>query len=71
MSYIPLDEAISGSFHIDESCYPWVAYKGARFNPTEWHYTETATEFNLKLELYNLRDRIKELYDYSDSGTPK
>lgn len=24
-------------FTIDKTCYPWVAYKGPRFQPTEWY----------------------------------
>lgn len=26
---------------IDRHCYPWVAYQGPRFNPTDWYYLDT------------------------------
>ena len=31
-------------FTIDECCYPWVAYKGPRFRPDEWHSCLTNKE---------------------------
>lgn len=31
-------------FTVDETCYPWVAYKGPRFAPTEWHGIATDRE---------------------------
>lgn len=34
-------EARDRGFAVDTTCYPWVAYKGARFNPTEWHSIQT------------------------------
>lgn len=30
-------EAEKQGFTIDCTCWPWVAYKGPRFDPTEWH----------------------------------
>ena|SRR6516162_9249342 len=32
---------------IDDSCYPWIAYKGPRFNPTVWFHCLTTLEFEL------------------------
>jgi hypothetical protein len=29
-------EAEERGYTVDRSCYPWVAYKGLRFNPEEW-----------------------------------
>lgn len=34
-------EAESAGFVVDKTCYPWVAYKGPRFQPTEFHYIDT------------------------------
>jgi hypothetical protein len=28
-------EAEALGFTVDKHCYPWIAYKGSRFNPTE------------------------------------
>lgn len=28
-------EALRDGFEVDTSCYPWIAYKGPRFQPTE------------------------------------
>lgn len=34
-------EAIVQGFAMDRTSYPWVAYKGARFNPDELIYVYT------------------------------
>lgn len=47
-------------FTIDDTCYPWVAYKGPRFAPTEshWCYTDRESYFIIHgLEL------VEKLYD--------
>lgn len=41
-------EAESAGFVVDKTCYPWVAYKGPRFQPTEWHYIDTDREASLR-----------------------
>ena len=40
------EQAKAQGFIIDDTCYPWVAYKGQRFAPTEIHdcYTELEAE---------------------------
>lgn len=40
------DEMRKQGYTIDDTRYPWVAYKGPRFNPTEshWCYTELESE---------------------------
>lgn len=70
MSFKYLDIAKEDGFEIDESCYPWVAYKGPRFNPTEWHYTHTQTEHDLTVELQILKIKINRLNDWCNSGFP-
>jgi len=42
--YKHADEMKSQGYVIDDHCYPWVAYKGPRFNPTEIHYCYTEME---------------------------
>jgi hypothetical protein len=34
-------EALEKGYTVDRHCYPWVAYKGPRFQPTEWHTIKT------------------------------
>lgn len=34
-------------YTVDTTCYPWVAYKGPRFNPTEWRCVLTDLESEL------------------------
>ncbi len=51
-----VDEAKAQGFTIDNTCYPWYAYKGPRFAPTEWKlcFTDLETDLlrkNLKLTL--------------------
>lgn len=41
------DEMKAAGFTIDTTCYPWVAYKGARFNPEVWHPCYTDLESRL------------------------
>lgn len=31
------ENAIAQGYAIDDTCYPWIAYRGPRFAPTEWH----------------------------------
>lgn len=35
------EEYEAAGYVVDRSCYPWVAYKGLRFKPMEWHYVDT------------------------------
>lgn len=59
-------EAEAAGYDVDRSCYPWVAYKGPRFQPTEIHYIDTDREADLRedkerldaLEAEVLRDEI-------------
>lgn len=30
------EEAESKGYTVDDCVYPWIAYKGPRFNPIEW-----------------------------------
>lgn len=43
-------------FVIDETCYPWVAYKGHRFAPDEIHQCYTSLESALIRTLVALKD---------------
>jgi hypothetical protein len=38
------EEARAAGFTIDDTCYPWLAYKGPRFRPDEWRHVFTDTE---------------------------
>lgn len=49
-------EARKCGYRVDDSCYPWVAYKGPRFNPTIWEYCYTDEEEKLRITLTE-RDR--------------
>jgi hypothetical protein len=40
-------EAESQGLVVDDTCYPWIAYKGARFNPIELHKCLTDRETGL------------------------
>lgn len=37
-------EARKQGYNIQETCYPWIAYKGFSTWPDEWHYCMTDTE---------------------------
>lgn len=41
-------EALTAGFTIDSHCYPNVAYRGPRMQPTEWHYVESERELELR-----------------------
>ena len=61
MTYICLRTAREEGFTIDHHCYPWVAYKGPRFNPTEWHYTQTDTESEQAERIEELENMLLEM----------
>lgn len=44
--------AVARGYTIDTSCYPNVAYKGPRFNPTEWVpvFTDVENQLIKKVE---------------------
>lgn len=78
-------EARAQGYIVDESCSPWVAYKGPRFNPTEWFYLLTDTESAKMTEseyvlqelrakgkaLAKLRDGIVQLISQHPNMAPK
>jgi hypothetical protein len=35
------DEAKQLGWEVDDTCYPWVAYVGSRFDPTDWCLIDT------------------------------
>ena len=43
-NYLHPDDAKRDGFTIDSHCYPWAAYKGERFRPTEIHSCFTELE---------------------------
>jgi hypothetical protein len=48
------DEMEEAGYIIDNTCYPWVAYKGSRFRPDSdlhWCYTELESMLVRELEL--------------------
>ena len=46
--YPNADSARLAGFTVDDHCYPWVAYKGPRFRPDEWHCVDTDDEALLR-----------------------
>ena len=43
-------------FIIDDTCYPWFAYKGPRFQATEYHWCYTDLESKLiRANVYQIR----------------
>lgn len=61
----------SEGYNIDETCYPWVAYRGSRFNPDVWHRIMTDRESQLKLALKTVTDGMEaasEQLDYCGGG---
>lgn len=55
-------------FTVDKTCSPWVAYKGPRFNPTEWHTIRNDNESVLADALLALLAHYKQLVDSGDAG---
>jgi hypothetical protein len=51
-------------FTVDRHCYPWVAYKGSRFNPSECKYIRTDDECELAL----LRTQNEKLVEAADEA---
>lgn len=47
-------------FDVDTSCYPWFAYKGERFRPTESHECFTALESDLIRQLNRATGDIRQ-----------
>lgn len=54
------EEYLNKGYTVDTSCYPWVAYKGPRFNPTKWVSVLTDTE----VKLYQALSAAIETYQY-------
>lgn len=50
------NELKTQGFIIDNTCYPWVAYKGPRFNPTEFFWCYTDEEARLREWLKRILD---------------
>jgi hypothetical protein len=48
------DEARDQGFTIDTTTYPWTAYKGPRFSPTDWRDCFTEHEAALRAALATL-----------------
>jgi hypothetical protein len=47
------NESRALGFIVDDTCYPWLAYKGPRFSPTEKQEVLTDTEAQLRDALRN------------------
>jgi DNA-binding response OmpR family regulator len=63
------DEARAKGFSLDTTLYPWVAYKGARFQPTEIEQCYTEREAALIDEVHTLtaeleNERTGKKFDY-------
>jgi len=37
-------QAERAGYTVDKQCYPWIAYKGPRFRPSEWCFVLTDKE---------------------------
>lgn len=54
MSKVTEDYARRLGYTVDRNCYPWFAYKGPRFKPTDSKDCYTATEAKLLIALKDL-----------------
>ncbi len=54
---ITVQAAEHNGFEIDRSCYPWIAYKGPRFDPDETHTVVTPAHNALELQVGDV-DRV-------------
>jgi len=52
-------QAEAAGFTVDRCCYPWVAYKGPRFQPTELHYIDTDREAEAERQRDELADVLR------------
>lgn len=50
-------EAQAAGYEVDRHCYPWIAYKGPRFRPTEHHHILTDNEAEM---LEALKDIVEQ-----------
>ena len=57
-------QSIEQGFVIDDCCNPPVAYKGPRFNPTEWHCVPSEREERLVALLEAIRARVVGEFDH-------
>lgn len=63
LTYITPAEARKQGFKIDHTTYPWLAYKGERFRPTESTQCYTALEASLQEQVEKITDETIELRD--------
>jgi hypothetical protein len=52
------EQAMKDGYTVDRHCYPWVAYKGPRFNPTEWKHIRTDCEC-IAVDALNNYERVQ------------
>lgn len=52
------EAAEKAGFAVDCTCYPWVAYKGPRFNPEVWGHVRTDTESQLSVLVDTLQQGL-------------
>lgn len=62
-------EAEQKGYTVDRSCYPWVAYKGSRFDPTEFFYILTDNENHLVDLLNDASAKMEEASEFIDQLT--
>ncbi len=62
-------EAERMGFVVDDNVYPWVAYKGPRFLPTEWHRILTDRESEARELAYLLVDKYAIYWDVPEVRT--
>jgi hypothetical protein len=67
------EEMRGKGFTIDDHVYPWVAYKGPRFSPTEWYECFTDLESELMYQINELQlgkealiDEINNIHEYGN-----
>ena len=51
-------EAEAKGFTVDDTCYPWFAYKGPRFKPTEGYRIPTDREVHAEQLATTVRDLL-------------
>ena len=61
-------EAEAQGYTVDTHVYPWVAYRGPRFNPTEWHTVLTDKETHVERLADALRKLVRQIERDNLSG---
>lgn len=70
MTHITPQQAQDAGFTIDHHTYPWTAYKGPRFRPTEFVSVLTDDEAEARRLIKNLLDDVRARYPGEELRCP-